>query len=174
MGRRGMLLGLGFAAVAVWARRRGADRVEVRHILPAGPEEVAALIGQVEREPEFIPGVRSVTVLERGPDRARYRVDLVGGFRVRYRKTWSGGRVAWTSEDGSLGVRQAGRIDLIDRVGSTDARLRVETAFDAPGIGPLAAAASHPFAAYAFRAWLVNLGRALEAGAPGAPGPGAP
>lgn len=157
-------MGLGFAAAVAALSRRKTDRVEVRHTLPAPPEEVVALIAQVEREPELIPGVQSVTVLERGPGWARYRVGLAGGAWVRYHKTWEACRIAWTSEDGTLGVRQTGLMRLTGREGYTDVEMTVETAFDAAGIGALAAAGSHPFAAYAFRAWMENLGRALASG----------
>src|SRR5690348_5584438 len=33
---------------------------------PAPPHAIAALVREIEREPEFVPGVRRVTVYERG------------------------------------------------------------------------------------------------------------
>lgn len=155
-------LGLGLAAALAVLARRKVARVEIHRTLPASPEEVSALIGQVEREPEFIPAVRRVRVWERGVCWARYRVDLAGGAWMRYLKTWGGGRVAWVSEGGTLGARQTGEMRLTERENATDVRLAVETAFSAPGIGPLATAASIPFATCAFSAWLKNLARALE------------
>jgi len=165
MDRSKLIAGLGLGAavglLAVLARRR-TDRLELFRTLPAPPQDVVELVAQVEREPELIPGVVAVRVLERTDDCVRYRVQLAGGAWVRYSKTWDGDRIAWSSEAGTLGVDQTGILQLTPVPGGTDVHLTVETSFDAPGIGRLAAAGSHPFASYALSAWLDNLARALD------------
>lgn len=160
-------IGLGLAAISEWMRRNGnADRVEQRHTMPAAPDAVINLVRQVWREPEFIPGVVRVDVLDTAPDSVRYRVHFAGGAFAVYCKTWQGDRIAWNSEDGTLGLVQTGMMRLTPENGVTHVHLTVQTAFDAPVVGTVAAAGSHLYAAPAFRAWLVNLGRELARSAP--------
>lgn len=160
----GAIAGASTIAVAESLRRRGAlrDRLEMKHYLPAHPCRVRTLISQVKREPDFIPGIRDVDILDAGPNWVRYKVHLPGGAFAIFYKTWEGNRVAWTSEDGSYGLRQTGLCQLIPRDGGTVAHLTVETSFDAPIIGAAVAAGAEPYAKSAFRAWLQNLSRFLE------------
>jgi ribosome-associated toxin RatA of RatAB toxin-antitoxin module len=157
----GATLGFAVGMLAVLSRHEK-DRIEIDHTLPAPPERVIDLVAQVEREQELIPGVHGVEVLQRGPDCVRYRVDLAGGAYALYCKTWEADRIAWNSEGGTFGLKQTGMMRLAPLDGGTQVHLTVETSFETPGLGRLATAGSHPFAAYAFHAWLENLGRALQ------------
>jgi hypothetical protein len=155
-------LALAGVAVSEWWRRNGAcARLQLTHFLPAEPAEIVDLVRQVEREPEFIPGVERVDILESNGDWIRYQVHLLAGASATFRKTWDGDKIAWASEGGTLGLRQTGLMELQPVSGGTDVHLTVETGFDAPVIGPLATCGSIPYLDVSFTRWLENLGQEL-------------
>src|SRR5947209_2465450 len=93
----------------------------------APAEAIAALVREVEREPQLVPGVRRVIVLERSggqphgqnaPDGwVRYEVEGVAcglPWRVRFWTAWQGNqRFWWRAEGGTGRPEQYGALWLI-------------------------------------------------------------
>lgn len=154
----------------------------------ASPEALAALVRDVERETELVPGVRRVTVRERGcadgrgTDAAalcslptglpssgwvRYEVEGVAyglPWRVRIRKAWDEeGRFNWRSEGGTGRPEQEGALLLRPDGAGTWLELSARTRSALPLLGGAATLLVGPlFLAPTFAAWLRNLARAAE------------
>ncbi|MDH7568024.1 MAG: SRPBCC family protein [Armatimonadota bacterium] len=167
----GAMAGAALAAtvVAEILRRNGYSvTTRLEHVIGASPSDIIHLVSQVEREPEFIPAVRKVTVLERTPEAVRYRVEGVsplGAWYAMYHKWWDveAGTVGWASDDGSFGLRQRGQLNLEPRDGKTLVVLTSEYTSEWAVAGPaIASAGKYMLVEPNFRAWLRNLGRALE------------
>lgn len=149
----------------------------------ASPAAVADLVRQVEREPQLVPGVRHVRVIERGgsgqipSDRngdirevsaapaagwVRYEVEGVAyglPWRVRFWKAWEGdGRFWWRAEGGTGRPEQAGALWLLPRGTGTRMELRARTRSSLPLLGGAATVLVNPlFLAPTFSGWLRNL-----------------
>ena len=143
--------------------------LSLRAVSEAAPEAIAALIRQVERESELVPGVRHVTVLERSepdqhqrmgqngrgelnPVRAtgwiRYEVEGVAyglPWRVRFRKAWEGNRHFWWRAEGGTGrPEQHGALWLIPCAIGTRLELRAQTRSALPILGGAATLLVNP------------------------------
>lgn len=145
-------------------RKRQIVTLEVN--MPAPAKDVISLIKQVEREPEFIPLISSVTVHERGDMEARYTVNTSAGLpgSVRYRKWWDEAEpgVWWRSERGAFGFHNEGCIRFEDSDDGCRAILRSEHWITMPFIGRAAARAAVPIIASAMEVWLRRLADELE------------
>lgn len=148
----------------------------------ASPAALAALVRAVEREPEFVPGVRRVRVLERGPGEAgsltaegvgdgwvRYEVEgTYGGlpWRVQFCKEWEADRrFVWRTEGGTGRPEQWGELALRPLEGGTRLELRAWTRSALPLLGGAGSLLVNPlFLGPTFSGWLGNLARAAEAG----------
>jgi hypothetical protein len=177
MSRRRILFALG-ASEAV--RLSGwAAPLRLSQPSAAAPTALAALVREVERETELVPGVRRVTVLERSQTRVRYEVrGLTCGlpWAVRFRKEWErDSRFEWRAEGGAGWPEQRGVLWLQPQGGGTLLELRAWTRSRLPLLGGLATLLVNPlFLAPTFSAWLRNLARVAEAeenyrAAPGSP-----
>jgi hypothetical protein len=142
----------------------------------AAPEAVAALVRDVERETELVPGVRCVVVLERGDlgsavgasdGWVRYQVEGMAyglPWRVRFRKAWEGeDRFWWRAEGGTGRPEQYGALWLLPDGSGTRIELRVRTRSALPLLGGAATLLVNPlFLAPTFSHWLRNLAQAAE------------
>jgi hypothetical protein len=153
---------------------------------PAPPEAIAALVRDVEREPQLVPGVRRVSLIERsgsprrGPTREHEQVPSgaagadgwvcyeVAGvahglpWRVRFRKGWEGDqRFWWRSEGGTGRPEQYGALWLLPRGTGTRMELRARTRSALPLAGGAATLLVNPlFLRATFSGWLRNLSQA--------------
>src|SRR4051812_3870717 len=94
---------LGGAAYVYLATRP--SRVQVVKSLQADPEALIRLVGEVEREPEFIPWVQSVKVEDRREGSVRYRVTvnvsgMPGWARFQKQILPESGRAEWQTLEG--------------------------------------------------------------------------
>jgi hypothetical protein len=154
----------------------------------AASEAIAALVRDVEREPQLVPGVRRVTVIERGvwerplahrhegaaePGGGRtdgwVRYELEGvayglRWRVRIWKAWEGDRSFWWRAEGGTGwPKQHGAMWLLPHCTGTRMELRVRTRSALPALGGAATLLVNPlFLAPTFSSWLRNLARTAE------------
>jgi hypothetical protein len=128
---------------------------------------IAALVRDVERETELVPGVRRVNVRERGPAWVRYEVHGIAfglPWAVRFRKEWDGdARFEWRAEGGTGWPQQHGVLELLPQGTGTRLELYARTRSGLPLLGGLATLLVNPlFLAPAFSAWLRNLARAAD------------
>ena len=152
-----------------------AVQVEERATYP-GPDPVAMKdAASLPRDGVAAPGVpparqeatgRAAEAM-RGEATVSYRVEtrvmgVPGWARFRKRIDPEVGRADWHTVDGMAGFRQRGSLAFDRRAGCTWARLRAETAFRLPVLGPLVAHLSRPVLAYAFSQWLRNLDAAAH------------
>jgi len=171
--RSKVLAGIGVAVGAVtlavdrFAKRRRC-LVTVSQQMPASASAVLDLMKQVEREPEFIPIVSSVRVLERTGTHVRYTLRAARPLpgAVRYGKWWdeSPPAVHWRSERGTMGFQHRGEVRFTEVDGGCVAHLWSEHWFMAPLAGRLAAPAAAPIVRAQLAAWLANLAAELAKG----------
>jgi hypothetical protein len=158
----------------------------------ASPAALARLVRDVEREPEFVPGVRRVTVLARGgrdqpsdtdprvapsaltdgepaaPDGwVRYEVHGARWgvpWSVRFHKLWEGDTLfLWWSEGGTGCPDHSGSLTLTPDGAGTRMELWAETRSAFPLLGGAATLLVNPlFLRPAFEGWLRNLARVAE------------
>jgi hypothetical protein len=151
----------------LWLKDKPA-RSEAAVASDADPGAILKLVEQVEREPEFIPAVRSVRLERRDGNEAVYRVEakiagVPGSARFRKRVIERESRAEWTTLEGVLGFRQDGGLDVRRSDGRTVVSVRAETRFLTPVVGPFLARLSAPFLTLQFRLWLQNLSREAQA-----------
>jgi hypothetical protein len=120
----------------------------------APPEALAALVRQVERETEMVPGVRRVAVLGRGDGWVRYQVEGVArgvSWDARFRKEWEQDtvepgavRFRWHAEGGTGRPEQSAELLLRPSNGCTRLELTARTRSDLPLLGGLATLLINP------------------------------
>jgi ribosome-associated toxin RatA of RatAB toxin-antitoxin module len=156
------LASIGFAAVRA-SRHPVVVKVAQDFHVPA--ERVIDLIKQVDREPEFIPMVSRVDVLEQEQDHVTYQVhlNLPAPMQVLYTKWWDYNEklVAWKSHSGSLDVFHKGEIKFEDTDRGCRAYLVSEHKFSAPGGGVMTQASKYPMQ-WAMKTWMERLAKLLN------------
>jgi ribosome-associated toxin RatA of RatAB toxin-antitoxin module len=159
------IIGAGIGvSLAKIIRNGGVVRIHMRRRVTAPPAEIIDLISQVEREPELIPLVRSVEVMERRGDQVKYIAEFGLGFNViqaSYRKSWNvkKQKVNWQSESASHHLKHSGQIEFRTVDGVTYAHLITEYSFGIPVAGPLIAMLSEWAVVGALSTWLHRLNR---------------
>lgn len=136
--------------------------IEMERETDLSPEDIINQIAHVEREPELIPFVRSVEILESGNDFARYRVcgQTYGlPWWIQYKKTWDyeTGTVKWWSEKGAYGFQNVGRLTIRKADGRNIIRLDAGFSVCLPWIGCIIERTICPALHYAFGKWLDRL-----------------
>lgn len=141
--------------------KRGRQVIRIDQEMPAPASDVIDLIKQVEREPEMIPTISSVTVHERTPSEVIYTVRAMPPLpaSVRYRKWWDDAAPAvyWESQRGTAGFHHRGEIHFTEHDGKSVAHLWSEHWITTPFVGRLATPAASPLLKNELAAWLKNL-----------------
>ena len=155
----GITAGVALVATELARGRRLHVCLEMERETSLSPEAVIGEVSHVEREPGMIPFVRRVKVLETGMDWVRYRVDgSTYGFSwwVQYRKVWDYEKsiVKWSSERGSYGIQNSGRLMIIPGADKNIIRLETGYSVHAAAIGRVLESAMRPVLTYAFVEWM--------------------
>lgn len=145
--------------------KRGRQVVRINQEMPAAAPEVIDLIKQVEREPELIPIISSVSVQSRSDSDVIYTVRASPPLpaSVRYRKWWDDAvpSIHWESLCGTLGFHHQGQIQFTAANGRSIAHLRSEHWVTAPAIGRVVTPISAPVIRTELAAWLRNIAEEL-------------
>lgn len=163
----GALAGAGVVLLDSLAGRKK-HVINIEQEMPVPARQVIVLIKQVEREPEFIPIISSVTLHSWTELSARYTVrvaSLMPAF-VNYRKWWDyeAPAVYWTSQSGTLGFHNNGEILFTDKNGRSVANLRSEHWLTTPVVGRISSAVATPIIKVSLENWLKHLAEELSGG----------
>lgn len=151
--------GTAVAAIEIIRGRKLHEQLLMCRKTKLSPEAVIGAGVHVEREPEIIPFVRCVEIIEEEPNMVRYKVrgsTLGMPWWIRYRKSWDYDRsvVKWSSECASFGLRNTGRLEI-----HPDSTVYLQTAYsvDIAGVGGIIEKAIRPFVTYAFERWIKHI-----------------
>jgi len=158
------LLGGVVLAISRAMLRRPHVRLEINKETSLSPEAVIGQVTAVQKEPDLIPFVKAVEVLEQDLNSVRY---IVRGstfgvpWCMRYNKSWDyeSGTVRWFSEQGSYGLRNVGRLRVDVQPSGNVIRLATGYSVDYPGVGRTMEALIRPILSYAFGRWLDRISR---------------
>jgi hypothetical protein len=163
----GALAGAGLVLLDSLAGRKK-HVITIEQEMPVPARKVIDLIKQVEREPESIPIISSVTLHSRTELSARYTVRVASMMPacVNYRKWWDyeAAAVYWTSQSGTLGFHNNGEIIFTEKNGGSVARLTSEHWLTAPVVGRISSVAATPIIKVSLENWLKYLAEELSGG----------